>query len=103
MEDKFLITYGLSYDVKQQYRDRFINTANATIKAMGSIPGHIKTILFSNVNKPNSLMIYSEWETAESMANFMRSSEFKNVQNMSKDMLESQPQHKMYKTETIMH
>ena len=98
-----MITYGFSYDVKQQYRDQFIATANAAMKAMESLPGHVQTILFSNVNKPNSFLIYSEWETAEAMTKFMRSPEFKDVQNMSKDMLESQPRHKMYKTEATMH
>jgi len=93
-----MITFGLNYDVKAEFVEKFIQLSNETIKTMQDMKGHVKTSLYSNVQKPNSFMIYSEWETQEDFTAFMRSAEFKSVQTMGIEMLEGRPSHKVYQT-----
>lgn len=96
-----MLTFGLNYDVKEEFVDQFLSVANNALDLMDSLEGHIATHLYSNVNKPNSFLIYSEWETDDHFSAFMRSEAFKNVQNMSRDMLEDRPKHKIYETKKM--
>jgi len=93
-----MITFGLNYDVKQEFIEKFIQLSKDTIKAMQEMKGHVKTHIYSDVEKPNSFLIYSEWETQEDFTAFMRSAEFKSVQTMGIEMLEGRPRHKIYQT-----
>ncbi len=91
-----MITFGLNYDVKQEGIEEFEKIAQTVLGAMGSFQGHVNTVLYTNVNKTNSYLIYSEWETNEDFKAFMSSQAFKDVQNMSVDLLENRPRHKVY-------
>jgi heme-degrading monooxygenase HmoA len=48
------------------------------------------------IARPNSMMIYSNWETVEQFRAFMRSDAFKAAIGDTKDMLEGMPTHKVY-------
>lgn len=91
-----MLTFGLNYDVKQEFVEKFLQVGNDVVEAMQNLKGHVHTVLYSNVNKPNSFLIYSEWETNEDFRNFVQSEAFKNVQNMGIEMLETRPKHKVY-------
>ena len=97
-----MITFGLNYDVKEAFIPEFVEISRKVVEMMGSLEGHVNTRLYRDEFKPNSFLIYSEWETDENFKNFIRSEEFKNVQNMSKDMLEDRPRHKVYETRNMM-
>lgn len=96
-----MITFGLNYDVKADFVEAFLKVSHQTLAAMDSFDGHVETILYSNVDKPRSFLIYSEWETDEQFRDFMKSEAFKSVQNMSRDMLEERPRHKIYETKKM--
>jgi len=96
-----MITFGLNYDVKDDYKSEFLNICNKVLELMPSMKGHINTRLYNDVNNPNSYLIYSEWETQEDFTNFVKSQEFKDVQNMSSHMLLNRPKHKVYETKSI--
>lgn len=96
-----MITFGLNYDVKQEFVGEFEKIAKTVLGAMSSFQGHVNTVLYSNVEKPNSYLIYSEWENNEDFKAFIGSQAFKDVQNMSVDMLENRPRHKVYETKKM--
>jgi heme-degrading monooxygenase HmoA len=96
-----MITFGLNYDVKEAHVNEFLEITQKVLGLMGSLEGHVDTKLYKDVNSPNSYLIYSEWETQENFKNFISSETFKNVQNMSSDMLENRPKHKIYETKKM--
>jgi heme-degrading monooxygenase HmoA len=93
-----VITFGLNYDVKEEFKEQFIKISRDVLKAMPGMKGHVKTVLYSNVDDPDSFLIYSEWETNEDFKDFVTSQAFKDVQNMSIDMLKNRPKHQIYET-----
>lgn len=96
-----MITFGLNYDVKKEYVERFVKVSREALGVIERMKGHVKTSLYSNVEKPSSFLIYSEWETFEDFRNFMLSKEFKAVQTMGAEMLERRPSHKVYETRSM--
>lgn len=96
-----MITFGLNYDVKPEYMDKFKEVSYAAIDMMQDLEGHVKTVLYSDTKRPNSLMIYSEWVEDQNFRNFVRSEAFKNVQNMTSDMLEQRPKHSLYESRSM--
>jgi heme-degrading monooxygenase HmoA len=93
-----MITFGLNYDVKDEYIADFLKISREVLKAMPGMKGHVNTVLYSNVDDPNSFLIYSEWETNEDFKAFVTSPAFKDVQNMSSDMLKNRPKHQIYES-----
>ena len=96
-----MITFGLNYDVKPEFVQNFVDIANSVLGVMDTFQGHVNTVLYSNYSKPNSFLMYSEWETNEDFKAFIGSQAFKDVQNMSVDMLEGRPKHKVYETKKM--
>lgn len=96
-----MITFGLNYDVKDEYTEQFIKVSRDVLKAMPGMKGHVNTALYSNVDSPNSFLIYSEWETNEDFKAFVTSQAFKDVQNMSMEMLKNRPKHQIYETKKM--
>jgi heme-degrading monooxygenase HmoA len=93
-----MITFGMNYDVKQEYVEQFLKVCKDVLNAMDQFKGHVSTVIYQNIDKPRSYMIYSEWETNEDFKGFMTSEGFKSVQNLGMEMLEERPKHKMYET-----
>lgn len=93
-----MITFGLNYDVKPTYVDEFVRISREALALIHTLEGHVQTVLYANVDQPNSFLIYSEWENDDHFRAFMKSDAFKKVQTMTVDMLEQRPRHKMYET-----
>ena len=96
-----MVTFGLNYDVKKEHVAEFESFSLKVISSMGGFKGHSDTRLYRDVAKPNSLMIYSAWESPEDFRAFMQSEAFKSVQAHSRDMLEGPPKHSMYTTQDM--
>ncbi|MEZ0375274.1 MAG: antibiotic biosynthesis monooxygenase [Candidatus Sericytochromatia bacterium] len=96
-----MITFGLNYDVKPEFVSQFLDVSRKTLAMLKTLEGHVKTVLYSDVDQPDSFMIYSEWETDEHFKEFMKSEAFKGVQNMTRDMLVNRPRHKIYETKNM--
>ena len=86
-------TFGLNYEVKPERADEFIVTLMQLIDVMKSCDGHLETRLFSDVAQPNSMMIYSNWETKAEFVDFFRSDTFQHALKDAMEMLESKPTH----------
>jgi quinol monooxygenase YgiN len=88
-------TFGLNYDVKPELVEEFKETLMQLIEAMRSHDGHLETRLFSDVERPNSMMIYSNWKTKAEFGTFVRSDTFQHALKEAVEMLESKPTHFM--------
>lgn len=84
-------TFGLNYDVKPESTEDFKEALMQLIDAMQRVEGHIETRLFSDVAQPNSMMIYSNWETKAEFAKFFRSDTFQQALANTMGMLERTP------------
>lgn len=91
-----MITFGLNYDVKPEFREEFERVTREALKAMEGVPGHRETRLYQDVDRPDSYMIYSDWETKADFTAFLRSDGFKQVQTMGREMLQERPRHNIY-------
>ena len=89
-------TFGLNYGIKPQYVNEFKDYSMKVIDLMKEWDGHNETRLYIDAAKPNSMMIYSNWETVEQFKNFMKSDAFKGAIGATYDMLEGMPSHKVY-------
>lgn len=96
-----MITFGLNYDVKEEHVDEFLKISRQVLGMMKEIEGHVQTVLYSDVDRPLSFLIYSEWENEDYFRGFIQSEAFKNVQNMTRDMLTDRPRHKIYETKKM--
>ncbi len=86
-------TFGLNYDVKIGRIEEFQEATRQLIEVMQGCEGHIETRLFSDVAKPNSMMIYSNWKTKAEFGDFIRSDIFRQALDAASDMLENKPTH----------
>ena len=91
-----MVTFGLNYDVKEGHVKEFEDYSLKVIAAMDGMKGHVETRLYKDVAKPNSLMIYSNWESPEDFRTFMQCDAFKTAQRENKDILEGPPKHSIY-------
>lgn len=89
-------TFGLNYDIKPEYVEEFKAFSLNVIELMKQWQGHIETRLYIDAAKPNSMMIYSNWQTVEQFKDFMKSDAFKGAIRSTYDMLEGMPSHKVY-------
>lgn len=89
-------TIGMNYDVKPARVEDFKTYTAAVIEAMQAFDGHVETRLYVDAFRPNSMMIYSNWESVEQFQVFMRSDAFKQAIGDTTDMLEGMPSHKVY-------
>lgn len=92
-------TFGLNYLVKPEAVQDFTDFALKVIDLMQAWPGHIETILYIDAAKPNSMMIYSNWETVAQFKAFMKSDAFKGAIGATYDMLAGMPKHTVYEKE----
>jgi quinol monooxygenase YgiN len=86
-------TFGLNYDVKPECTEDFKETLMQLFEAMRACEGHVETRLFSDVEEPNYMMIYSNWKTKAEFADFVKSETFQRALKEAVDMLRSTPSH----------
>ncbi len=86
-------TFGLNYDVKPDRAEEFKSILMELIETLNTCDGHVETRLFSDVAKPNSMMIYSNWESKAEFAAFVRSDTLQRPLKEAAEMLESKPTH----------
>lgn len=97
-----MLTFGLNYDVKPGHEKDFENYTADVLTAMDGMTGHQETRLYVDVNKTDSYMIYSNWETREDFMKFIQSDAFKAAQKWGMDILAGPPRHSVYQKENMM-
>lgn len=67
-----------------------------SLELMKTVEGHVETRFYKDVDRPDSYLIYSHWETKESFSAFIRSDAFKQVQTLGREILAQPPRHNVY-------
>ncbi len=92
-----MTTIGMHYDVipgkEEEFEKGFLNV----LEHLKTIPGHIDSQVYENVNSVGSYLIWSQWKTKQDYEAFLRSDAFKQVTSWGKaEILRSRPRHKVY-------
>ncbi len=92
-----MITVGMYYEVLPGKEKEFEEKFEAVAGALEAQAGHVQSLLYQQVKKPNSYTILSEWGAREDFMTFIRSDAFRAVTDWGKaNILASRPSHKLY-------
>lgn len=95
-----MTTIGMHYDVVPGKEEEFERGFAGVIDHLRSVPGHVKSRMYEDVQSVGSYVILSEWESRETFQAFLRSDAFKQVTAWGKaEILRARPTHKVYANE----
>ncbi len=95
-----LTTVGMHYEVKPGKEEEFEKGFIATIAVLKTLPGHIDSHLYEDVQSVGSYVILSQWKSKADFDGFLRSPEFaKAVAWGRAEILRSRPRHTVYTSE----
>jgi heme-degrading monooxygenase HmoA len=93
-------TIGMHYDVIPGKEETFEDAFIKTLDLMKTLPGHVESHLYEDVQTTGSYVIMSQWETKESFDAFIKSDAFKATVTWGKEqILRDRPRHKVYTTD----
>ncbi|HUB25174.1 MAG TPA: antibiotic biosynthesis monooxygenase [Tepidisphaeraceae bacterium] len=92
-----MTTIGMHYDVipgkEKLFEDRFL----AVLEIIKSLPGHVESHLYEDIQSAGSYLILSRWEKLENFQSFIHSEAFaKTVAWGKAEILRDRPRHKVY-------
>ena len=95
-----MTTIGMHYDVipgkEREFRDGFLKV----IVHLRTIPGHLDSHLYEDVESTGSFLILSNWESKKDFEAFIHSETFREVTSWGKaEILRGRPKHKVYTSE----
>jgi heme-degrading monooxygenase HmoA len=92
-----MTTIGMHYDVVPGKEEEFEKGFLSVLEFLKTLPGHVESHMYENVQSVGSYIILSRWENKEQFEKFMRSPEFGKVVAWGKaEMLRARPRHKIY-------
>ena len=92
-----MTTIGMHYDVIPGKEGEFEKGFVGVIEHLKTVPGHVESHMYEDVQSVGSYVILSRWQTKETFEAFLKSDAFKQVVAWGKaEMLRSQPRHKVY-------
>jgi heme-degrading monooxygenase HmoA len=92
-----MTTVGMHYDVIPGKERDFVEGFLKVLDHLKSVPGHVESHLYEDVQSKGSYVILSEWETQDSFTAFIRSDTFKQVTGWGKaEILRGRPRHKVF-------
>jgi heme-degrading monooxygenase HmoA len=92
-----MTTIGMHYDVLPGKGPAFVEGFLGVLALMKTLPGHIDSHLYEDVQTPGSYVIMSEWDSKEAFGKFIQSREFADTVTWGKaEILRSRPRHKIY-------
>ena len=92
-----MTTIGMHYDVVPGKEEEFEQGFLKVLDFLKTLPGHVESHMYEDVQSVGSYVILSQWDTKESFEAFMRSDAFQRVVAWGKaEMLRSRPRHKIY-------
>ena len=92
-----MVTVGMYYDVIPEQAERFRTKFRDVIAVLNQTVGHTKSLLYQQVDDPDSYAILSEWEDREAFLTFIRSDTFRQVTNWGREqILRGAPRHTIY-------
>lgn len=92
-----MITVGMYYEVLPGREKEFEEKFEAVANALEGQAGHVRSLLYQQVKKPNSYTILSEWDAKDDFTAFIKSDAFRAVTDWGKaEILAGRPSHKVY-------
>jgi len=92
-----MITVGMNYEVRPEKEDVFEEGFRKVLGVMGTMPGHVKSRLYKDIDATSSYLIHSEWESKEAFTAFIRSPQFAEVTRWgAEEILAGRPSHRIY-------
>ncbi|MGH7178005.1 MAG: antibiotic biosynthesis monooxygenase [Tepidisphaeraceae bacterium] len=92
-----MTTIGMHYEVIPGKKEDFIGGFLATLEVMKTLPGHVESHLYEDVQSKGSFVIFSQWKRKEDFEAFIHSDAFRKTVTWGKEqILRGRPQHKVY-------
>ena len=98
--ERALATVGMFYDVIPGRERDFEEKFQQVVAAMADHAGHVRTVLYHQVDSPGSYAILSEWDSRDAFRAFIGSDAFRSVTDWGKaEILRSRPRHRVFGSE----
>jgi chlorite dismutase len=92
-----MTTIGMHYDVIAGKEAEFENGFAGVLEVLKTLPGHVETHLYEDVQSRGSYVIWSQWEKLADFQAFMKSEAFAKAVAWGKaEILRARPRHKVY-------
>ena len=95
-----MTTIGMHYEVKPRKEEEFEQGFLGMLKLLKTLPGHVESHMYEDIESRGSYVILSQWESKEAYAKFLSSPEFANAVAWGKaEILRARPRHKVFNEE----
>ena len=92
-----MTTIGMHYDVIAGKEKEFEDGFKGVLEHLKSVPGHVESHLYEDVQSVGSYLILSQWSSKETFEQFLQSPAFKSAVAWGKaEILRGRPRHKVY-------
>ena len=92
-----MTTIGMHYDVIAGKEKEFEAGFLRVLAHLKTLPGHVESHMYSDIETAGSYVIFSEWEKLENFQAFIHSEAFKQAVAWGKaEMLRNRPRHRVY-------
>jgi heme-degrading monooxygenase HmoA len=92
-----MTTVGMHYDVIAGKEEEFEKGFLGVLALIKTLPGHVESHMYEDIQSKGSYVILSEWESKESFEKFIHSDDFKKAVAWGKaEILRGRPRHKVY-------
>lgn len=92
-----MTTIGMQYQVRDGKEEEFEKGFLGVLALLKTLPGHIESHMYQDIESRGSYVILSEWETREAFEKFTHSPEFGKAVAWGKaEILRAKPKHTVY-------
>jgi heme-degrading monooxygenase HmoA len=92
-----MTTIGMHYEVKPGKEDEFEQGFLGVLNLLKTLPGHVESHMYEDIESKGSYVILSQWESKEAYGKFLNSPEFAKAVAWGKaEILRSRPKHKVF-------
>jgi heme-degrading monooxygenase HmoA len=92
-----MTTIGMHYEVIPGKEEEFERGFIGVLEVLKTLPGHVESHLYEDVQSVGSYVILSQWQRREDFDAFLRSDAFKQATAWGRaEILRSRPRHKVY-------
>ena len=92
-----MTTIGMHYEVIPGKEEEFEKGFLGVLALLKTLPGHVESHMYEDIESKGSYVILSQWETKEAFEKFTHSPAFGKAVAWGKaEILRSRPRHKVY-------
>jgi len=95
-----MTTIGMNYEVIPGKEEEFERGFVGVLEVLKTLPGHIESHMYEDVQSTGSYVILSAWQRKEDFEAFMKSEAFAKAVAWGKaEILRSRPKHRVYQND----